>query len=140
MDRINIVPVIKDSTNKPLSSARVKPFLYQFKYEAFPIFTPHSRQSKCPFAGQEGTMHIHGNSMSIQAAGFYSAAQEERAAAAEVRRKLLKGATNIASGLASGATPEETLLIGQWLDSRHSQVQSEEEYHTAESGKDPDFG
>jgi len=85
-------------------------------------------------------MHIHGNSMSIQAAGFYSAAQEERAAAAEVRRKLLKGATNIASGLASGATPEETLLIGQWLDSRHSQVQSEEEYHTAESGKDPDFG
>jgi len=44
-------------------------------------------------------MHIHGNSMSINAASFYSAAQNEKAAAAQraadVRKKLLKGAAEI---------------------------------------------
>ncbi len=38
------------------------------------------------------------------------------------------------------ATPEETLMIGQWMDSRHSQVQSGEQYSDSVSGKDPDFG
>ena len=40
-------------------------------------------------------MHIHGNSMSIQAANFYSASQGEKTAAeraAEVRKRLLKSA------------------------------------------------
>jgi len=85
-------------------------------------------------------MHIHGNSMSVQAANFYSAAQENRTAAsqraADVRRKLLKSATEIDSS----ASPEETLMIGQWLDSRHSQVLTGDEYHAAVEGKDPDFG
>ena len=85
-------------------------------------------------------MHIHGNSMSVQAANFYSAAQENRTAAsqraADVRRKLLKSATEIDSS----ASPEETLMIGQWLDSRHSQVLTGDENHAAVEGKDPDFG
>jgi hypothetical protein len=85
-------------------------------------------------------MHIHGNSMTINAANFYSATQEERAAAAQraasVRKKLIRNA----SELEGAATPEETLMIGQWMDSRHSQVQSEEQYYDSVSGKDPDFG
>ena len=85
-------------------------------------------------------MHIHGNSMNIQAASFYSAAQEEKAAAArraaEVRRKLLKSGQEIAGG----ATPEEEFMIGQWTDSRYRQTQNEDEYHASASGRDPDFG
>jgi len=85
-------------------------------------------------------MHIHGNPMSVQAASFYAASQEERTAAAqrasEVRKKLLKSAT----ALDGSASPEETLLIGQWLDGRHSQALSGDEYHADGSGKDPDFG
>jgi hypothetical protein len=78
--------------------------------------------------------------MSINAANFYSAAQNEKTAAAQraadVRKKQLKGAAEIEGA----STPEESLLIGQWMDSRHSQVQSEDQYHTSASGKDPDFG
>jgi hypothetical protein len=85
-------------------------------------------------------MHIHGNSMTVNPANFYAAVQGERAAssqrAAEVRKKLLHGAAQIDSA----ATPEETLLIGQWMDSRHSQLQSEDQYHSTVAGKDPDFG
>jgi hypothetical protein len=85
-------------------------------------------------------MHIHGNSMAAIAADIYSSAQAERAAAAqraaEVRKKQLKGASEIEGA----ATPEETLLIGQWTDSRHSQVQSEDQYHASAAGKDPEFG
>jgi len=44
-------------------------------------------------------MHIHGNSMSTNAASFYSAAQNEKTAAAQraadVRKKLHKGASEI---------------------------------------------
>jgi hypothetical protein len=65
-------------------------------------------------------MHIHGNSKGINAADFYSAAQEERAAAArraaETRKKLLKSAQEVQAG----ASPEESTLIGQWLDARIS--------------------
>jgi hypothetical protein len=78
--------------------------------------------------------------MSINAASFYSAAQNEKTTAAQraadIRKKLLKGASEIEGA----ATLEETLLIGQWMDSRHSQVQSQDQYHTSASGKDPDFG
>jgi hypothetical protein len=85
-------------------------------------------------------MHIHGNSMNINAANFYSVGNGERSAAAqratEVRKKLLKSA----SSLEAGASPEETLLIGKWLDSRHSQVLDADEYHDVASGKNPDLG
>jgi len=57
-------------------------------------------------------MHIHGNSMTVNAANFYSATQEEKAAAAQraasVRKKLIKSASDIEGA----ATPEETLMIG----------------------------
>ena len=83
-------------------------------------------------------MHINGNSMAVNQADMYSAAQGERATAAEraaeVRKKLLKSAGQI-----EGSTPEETLMISQWLDSRHSQTQSAAEYRVAASGRDPDF-
>ncbi len=85
-------------------------------------------------------MHIHGAAMNNYAIGFNSAEQTDKAAAAqraaETRRKLLKSAQSI-DGSPDSA---EGLLIGQWLDSRHSQVQSEDQYHTSVSGKDPDFG
>ena len=84
-------------------------------------------------------MHIHGNSMAVNAANFYSATQEERAAAAQraasVRKKLIRSASEL-EGMAS---PEETLLIGQWMDSRHSQIDSGEQNYINISGKDPDF-
>jgi hypothetical protein len=85
-------------------------------------------------------MHIHGNSMTVNAANYYSATQEERAAAAQraaiVRKKLIRSA----SEMEGAASPEETLMIGQWMDSRHSQVQSEEQYFNSVSGKDSDLG
>jgi hypothetical protein len=52
-----------------------------------------------------------------------------------VRRKLNKGAQEI-----DGAASSESLLIGQWTDSRHSQIQSEDQYHSSASGRNPDFG
>jgi hypothetical protein len=85
-------------------------------------------------------MHIHGNSIALNAANLYSAGQNEKTAAAQraadVRKKLLKGAAETEGA----STPEESLLIGQWMDSRHSQVQSEDQYRTSASGKAPDFG
>jgi hypothetical protein len=78
--------------------------------------------------------------MAVNAANFYSATMEERAAAAQraagVRKRLMKSASEIDGA----ATPEETLLIGQWMDSRHSQVESEDQHHATAAGKDPDFG
>jgi hypothetical protein len=86
-------------------------------------------------------MHIHGqHPMSVNPADFYAASQGQRAAeaqkAAEVRKKLLKGAAQ----LDGAATPEETLMISQWLDGRHSQTESAEEYRATAAGRDPDFG
>jgi hypothetical protein len=91
-------------------------------------------------ASQEGTMHIHGNSMTVNAANFYSATQEERAAAARRAASVRKNLIRSASEMEGTASPEETLMIGQWMDSRHSQVQSEEQYYNNLSGKDPDLG
>jgi hypothetical protein len=84
-------------------------------------------------------MHIHPVAVGLDpintsAAGSERASEAQRAA--EVRKRLLKSAQSIESGTDPGAT----LLIGQWLDSRHSQVLPQDEYQTAASGKDPDFG
>jgi hypothetical protein len=85
-------------------------------------------------------MHIHGSGMSPHVAGLYSAAGAEKAAAeqraAEIRKKLMTSAQQ--AGAAS--FPEEAFLIGQWTDSRHSQVQSEDQYHASAAGRNPDFG
>jgi hypothetical protein len=34
----------------------------------------------------------------------------------------------------------EPSLVGQWMDSRRRQTMSEDQYHAAAEGKDPDFG
>jgi hypothetical protein len=84
-------------------------------------------------------MRIHGMSLNIQSINLYAAAQSARAAAqrgTEVRKSLLKSARSIGADPDPGAS----LLIGQWLDSRHSQVLPQDEYHSAASGKDLDFG
>jgi hypothetical protein len=84
-------------------------------------------------------MHIHGHLMNLQVTGTSFAAAENAAArqrAADVRRKLLKSAQSVEGEL----SPEAGLMVGQWLDSRHSQVLSEDQYHPSAEGKDPDFG
>ncbi|MGB6689537.1 MAG: hypothetical protein WBE76_17010 [Terracidiphilus sp.] len=85
-------------------------------------------------------MHIHGAGMNPNAANLYSTGAAENAAAArraaETRKKLARNAQEIDST----STPEQGFLVGQWMDSRHSQVLSEDEYHPSAAGKDPDFG
>jgi hypothetical protein len=84
-------------------------------------------------------MHIHGSQMNPNAVNPYSAAAEKAVAAqraADVRKKLMKSASDI-DGVSS---PEEAFMVGQWMDSRHSQVQSQDQYHASAAGKDPDFG
>jgi hypothetical protein len=87
-----------------------------------------------------GAMHIHATQMNMNSASLYSAAAAEKAAAAQraadVRKKLMKSASDI-EGVSN---PDEAFLIGQWTDSRHSQVESADQYHTAASGRDADFG
>jgi hypothetical protein len=89
---------------------------------------------------KEGTMHIHGNSMNVNAANSYSASNEAKSIAAQraadVRKRLLKGAASVDEA----ASPEETLMIGKWLDSGHNPSDSDSEYHAASSGKDSDLG
>ena len=90
-------------------------------------------------------MHIHGGMPNAQGTQLASVAGAEAAEAArrtaEVRKRLLKAAQTPGGD----TTPEETLLIGQWLDSRgldsrHSQVLSGDEYHSAVEGRDPELG
>ncbi len=69
-------------------------------------------------------MHIHGHLMNLQVTGTSFAAAENAATrqrAGDVRKKLLKRAQSVEAEL----SPEARLMVGQWLDSRHSQVQSE---------------
>ena len=93
---------------------------------------------------EERAMHIHASQMNMNATSLYSAAGAEKAAAAQraadIRRKLMKSASDI-EGVPS---PDEAFMIGQWMDSRHSQVESPDQnnaqYHAGASGKVPDFG
>jgi len=66
-------------------------------------------------------MHIHGNQMDMNSASLYSAAGAEKAAAtqkaADVRRKLMKSATDI-EGISS---PDEAYLVSKWMDPLQSQ-------------------
>ncbi len=84
-------------------------------------------------------MHIHPAAVGLHSINTYAAGNVRSAAAqraAEVRKRLLKSTQSIESGADSAAT----LLVGQWLDSRHSQVLPQDEYHSTAAGKDPDFG
>ena len=86
-------------------------------------------------------MHVHPSAIAQHAINTYASGNQRAAAAqraAEVRKKLLKAARG--EGEQVSADPDATLFIGQWLDSRHSQTLPASEYHTAASGKDPDFG
>ncbi len=85
-------------------------------------------------------MHIHGNSMAIIASDIYSAAQAERAAATQRAAKTLKKLLKSAAEIGSAATPDESLLIGRWLDLRDGENQSEDEYHSIAAGNDPECG
>ena len=92
-----------------------------------------------PSCPPKGSTHIHPSAIGLHPINIYAAANERAAAAqraAEVRKRLLKAA----QGAAADASPEETLLIGQWLDSRPGQVLPGDSYHSASEGKDPGFG
>lgn len=85
-------------------------------------------------------MHIHGSISSVQGGNFNGVANGERAAearrAAETRKRLLRAGEDGPDDL----SPEETALIGQWMDARHSQVLTGENNHAAQAGRDPDLG
>jgi hypothetical protein len=86
-------------------------------------------------------MHVHPAAVGLHAINTYSLANERAAnaqRAAEVRKKLLKAAQS--DDLDVNTDPDAALLIGQWLDSRHSQTLPGDEYHAAAEGKDPDLG
>jgi len=83
-------------------------------------------------------MHIHANSMSVNSASFYSVGNGEKSAAADVRKRLLQGA----AAVEGTASPEETLLIGHWIDGQQldgQPAQGDSEPHSW-TGRDPDFG
>jgi hypothetical protein len=85
-------------------------------------------------------MHVHPAAVGLHAINTFGLANERAAnaqRAAETRKKLLKAAQS--DDLDVSIDPDATLLIGQWLDSRHSQVLSGDEYHSAAQGKDPDL-
>jgi hypothetical protein len=84
-------------------------------------------------------MHIHPAAVGFHSINTYAAGNDRSAAAqraAEVRKRLLKSAQSIESDTDADAT----LLVGQWLDSRHSEVLPQDEYHAAAVGRDSDLG
>jgi hypothetical protein len=83
-------------------------------------------------------MHIHPAAVGLHAINTNALANERAATAqraAETRKRLLKSAQSIEADADSDAT----LMIGQWLDSRHSQVLPGDEYHAASEGSDSDL-
>jgi hypothetical protein len=93
-----------------------------------------------PFQPLEVAMHIHPDAVGQYAINSYALTNERaaNARAAEARKRLLKAGQG--DDLEVSADPDATLLMGQWLDSRHSQVLPGDEYHAAAEGKDPDLG
>ena len=84
-------------------------------------------------------MHIHPAAIGLHPINTYAAGNDGSAAAqraAEVRKRLLKSGQSIESE----PDPDAALLVGQWLDSRHSQVLPGDEYHSAAEGRDLDLG
>jgi hypothetical protein len=84
-------------------------------------------------------MHIHGANANNYAASLRSAANDVRTIAAqrasEVRKRLLKSGQNVEVEL----SPEQDLMIRQWLGNRHGRSQTDDRDSTSTSGKDPDF-
>lgn len=83
-------------------------------------------------------MHLHGSIPNVQSANYYGVSSGETAdaarRAAETRKKLLTAGQSLAT------TPEETALVSQWLDGRHSQTLTGDAYHAAAIGRDPELG
>jgi hypothetical protein len=85
-------------------------------------------------------MHIHPAAIGLHPMSTYAAGSEHAAAAeraAEVRKRLLKAAQSVNAD----ASPEESLLIGRWLDPPNldqpqNQVQPASGYRFAVEGKD----
>jgi hypothetical protein len=83
-------------------------------------------------------MHIH-DSTSFNHVYVNPPTTVENATArqrAENIRKRLMASANETDGISS---PDELNLIGQWMDSRHSQMLPDDQYHAAVEGKEPDF-
>jgi hypothetical protein len=114
--------------------------VYCFADEPLLIFPSLVRRIDCPIALRQGKMRIHGNSMNLQPVNLYSAAEIATTAAArraaEARKRLLKSAHSASSDPELDAIP----FVGQWLDSRHSQVLPPDEGHTDASVSNPDLG
>ena len=85
-------------------------------------------------------MHIHGNSMNINAANFYSVGSGERNVAAQraadIRKRLQKGAA-VPEGTPAA---DEASLIDHWLGARPGHSEAAAEFHSYAFGKDSDFG
>ena len=82
-------------------------------------------------------MHIH--SMNFNANNIASAGAAESAAArqkaADVRKKLMSAD----SDLDAVSSPDETYMIGKWMNAAHAQPPGEDEYHSSASSKEQDF-
>jgi hypothetical protein len=96
---------------------------------------------RCPLLVREGdTMHIHGSNANNCAANLHSAANDVRAIAAQraadVRKRLLKSGQNVEVEL----SPDQLLMIRQWLGNRQGQGQTDDRDSSGPYGKDSDFG
>jgi hypothetical protein len=85
-------------------------------------------------------MHIHGANANNCAANLHSAANDVRAIAAQraadVRKRLLKSGQNVEVEL----SPDQLLMIRQWLGNRQGQGQTDDRDSSGPYGKDSDFG
>jgi hypothetical protein len=85
-------------------------------------------------------MHIHGANANTNGANLHSAGDDVRAIAAqrasEVRKRLLKSGQIVEAQL----SPDQLLLVRQWLANRNGQGQADNRDPSSSYGKDPNFG
>jgi hypothetical protein len=83
-------------------------------------------------------MHIHGMQMNFNQASLQSQATAEKAAAAqraaEVRKKLLRSAGSVDNEL----NPDESFMVGRWLDEGSYQGQGRRRHYSAEENQNSD--
>jgi hypothetical protein len=90
---------------------------------------------------QEESMHTHGTPFTVEAADFYSAQMEQQATArraSQTRKRLQRAASP-----PDDASPEEALLIGQWLGATAEVIRSApmlagDEYHPVQPNSSED--
>jgi len=84
-------------------------------------------------------MHVHPAAIGLHPISAYAAGNERTAAAqraAEVRKRLLKAAQSANVG----ASPEEALLIGRWLDHPQREAPPAGGYRAPAESEDSNFG